>query len=106
MHEFGVHATTEVERVDTGDVEVLRDDPSWTYEMQFNPEYNRWTVDVPFLIHPGDTLRTSCSWDNTTSERLTFPREMCISAGFVLATGDKPTAPGICNNGSWISRQD
>ena len=105
MHEFGVHAKTEVVRADTQDVEVLRDDPSWTYEMQFNPEYNHWSVEEPFVIHPGDTLRTSCSWNNTTTENLTFPREMCISAGFVLVSGDKPTAPGTCNSGNWVSRR-
>jgi hypothetical protein len=104
MHEFGVHAKTEVVRAD-GKLEMLRDDPTWDYEMQFNPEYTRWSVQEPFVIHPGDTLRTSCSWDNTSGERLMFPREMCISAGFVLVTGDQPSAPGMCNNGTWVSRK-
>lgn len=106
MHEFGVHARTDVVRADSGKVEMLRDDPMWSYEMQFNPEYTHWTVDEPFVIHPGDTLRTSCSWDNTTADSLMFPREMCISAGFVLVTGDHPSAPGICNNGSWVTRRE
>ena len=39
MHEYGTTATTEVVRAGTGAVEVLHHDPSWTYEMQFNPIY-------------------------------------------------------------------
>jgi hypothetical protein len=104
MHEYGVTATTDVVRADTGDVEVLRQDDSWTAEMQFNPTFTKWTVDEPFTVHAGDTLRTHCTWMNTTDGALNFPREMCISAGFVLTTGDQPTAPGACNNGKWVGR--
>jgi hypothetical protein len=102
MHEYGVHATTSVLRDGSGSPEMLRDDPEWTYEMQFNPVYSRWSVDSPLMLHSGDTLRTSCSWMNTSDASLGFPREMCISVGFVLTTGDKPTAPGACFNGRWV----
>jgi hypothetical protein len=102
MHEYGTSAKTEVIRADSGAVEVLKDDPQWTYEMQFNAEYTRWPVENPFVLRAGDTIRTSCSWANNTTEALTFPREMCIGAGFALATGDNPTAP-VCFQGRWIS---
>jgi hypothetical protein len=102
MHEYGLSARTEVVRAGTEEVEVLRDDPTWAYEMQFNPEYQMWTVDDPFVIRVGDTLRTSCTWQNTTGESITFPREMCIGAGFALASGDKPSAP-VCYEGNWIA---
>lgn len=102
MHEYGIAATTDVVRADSGDVEVLRQDDTWTPEMQFNPTFTKWTVDQPFTVHAGDTLRTHCSWMNTTDTALGFPREMCISAGFVLTTGDRPTAPGACANGKWM----
>jgi hypothetical protein len=103
MHEYGVNATTDVVRADSGDVEVLRNDDNWTPEMQFNPNFTKWTIDEPFMVHAGDTLRTHCSWKNTSDASLTFPREMCISAGFVLTTGDQPTAPGACANGKWMT---
>ncbi len=101
MHEFGTHATTSVVHGDTGEVEVLRDDPTWTSDMQSNPTFTRWDVKSPFVLHAGDTIRTSCSWNNSTTGTLSFPREMCISAGFALATGDNPTAPA-CFNGLWL----
>ncbi|HLK35701.1 MAG TPA: hypothetical protein VKU41_03040 [Polyangiaceae bacterium] len=103
MHEYGTHATTSVVHADTGAVEVLRDDPVWTTDMVNNPTYATWSAASPFVLHAGDVIRTSCSWINTTDAAITFPREMCISAGFALATGDNPTAP-LCYNGSWIQQ--
>jgi hypothetical protein len=52
MHEYGTSVKTEVVRADTGAVEVLKDDPEWTYEMQFNVEYSRWPV--RFALASGD----------------------------------------------------
>jgi hypothetical protein len=101
MHEFGTTALTQVLRADTGAVEELHNDPAWTYDMQFNPTFSKWTVDAPFVLHAGDTFRTTCSWDNTTANSMKFPREMCVGVGFALATGDKPTVP-MCIDGTWI----
>ena len=102
MHEYGVSAATEVRRAGSEAVELLHEDPTWAPEMQFNPVFARWTAATPFVLHAGDTLRTRCSWNNTTSASIAFPREMCISAGFVLTSGDKPVAPGTCVSSSWI----
>jgi hypothetical protein len=101
MHEFGATASTEVLRAGTGAVEMLHQDPAWTYDMQFNAVYSRWPVETPFVLHMGDTIRTTCSWVNTTAKSMVFPREMCIGTGFALATGGAPTAPS-CINGAWL----
>jgi hypothetical protein len=101
MHEFGTSATTEVVRAN-GDHAMLRDDPTWTYDMQFNPIYTRWTADAPFVLSKGDTIKTTCQWDNTKPAAMTFPREMCIGAGFALTTGDSTHVPA-CAAGSWLS---
>jgi hypothetical protein len=66
-----------------------------------NPTYQKWSANDPFVLHAGDTIRTSCSWMNPTTGTINFPREMCISAGFALATGADPKAPG-CFDGSWV----
>jgi hypothetical protein len=102
MHEYGTSATTEVVRAGTGEVEVLRHDPTWEYEMQFNPLYQTWPAENPFVLRVGDTLRTSCTWHNSTEQAIAFPREMCIAAGFALANGDNPSAP-VCFQGNWFS---
>lgn len=100
MHEYGASAVTEVVRTD-GSVEVLHEDPSWAYDMQFNLVFSRWTVEAPFVLHAGDQIRTTCNWDNTTSGAIKFPREMCIGLGFALTDGTNPKAPS-CMDGTWM----
>jgi hypothetical protein len=101
MHEYGTAAKTEVVRANGGAIEMMKEDPRWAYEMQFNADYARWSVETPFILRKGDTVRTSCQWNNPTTEMVAFPREMCVAVGFVLATGDKPTSPA-CIGGAWI----
>jgi hypothetical protein len=101
MHEFGVSATTSVVRGGSGTEEVMRDDSSWAAEMQLNPEFAKWPASQPFVVHVGDVIRTRCTWKNTSDQNIMFPREMCISAGFVLAPSGTVNAAGSCNNGSW-----
>jgi hypothetical protein len=101
MHEFGTAATTEVVRAN-GEQAMLRDDPSWTYDMQFNPIYSKWTVAAPFVLNKGDTIRTTCQWNNSKTETMAFPREMCVGAGFALTAGDSTHVPA-CAAGTWLS---
>jgi hypothetical protein len=102
MHDFGSSATSEVVRAEGSTTEMMHDDPTWTYEMQFNANYSVWSVAEPFVVHKGDTIRTTCNWNNERAEAVTFPREMCVGVGFVLARGDNPHAPA-CINGQWLS---
>jgi hypothetical protein len=101
MHEYGIAASSEVQRAGAATFESLHDDPTWSYDMQFNIQYSRWSATEPYVLHAGDTIRTNCSWRNTTSTSMTFPREMCVGLMFVLVTGDNPRAPG-CVNGTWM----
>lgn len=98
MHDFGRHAMTEVIRAGGGVTELVHEDPVWSYEMQFNADYSEWSVDQPLLLRAGDTLKTYCSWENTSPENVAFPREMCLGLGFFLSDG--ASAP-VCMNGSW-----
>jgi len=102
MHEFGTGATTEVIAADGTNV-MLHDDPTWTYEMQFNPDYTRWTAEEPFVLHTGDTIRTTCRWNNTKPEMMKFPREMCLGTGFALTKGGSTQVPA-CAAGTWLSK--
>lgn len=95
MHDFGSKVHTEEIRAGGGTVDLLRND-SWLYEWQFNPVRERWTVDEPHVLKAGDTIRTQCTWSNTSTDMLTFPREMCVGAGFML--GDKDVN---CVDGEW-----
>jgi hypothetical protein len=100
MHDQGSHAKTELLHAD-GSVELVHEDPSWSYEMQFNATFSAWPLTAPLAIARGETLRTQCHWQNTTVAELAFPREMCFGVGFFLSDGS--SAP-VCLDGSWLER--
>lgn len=96
MHDFGSKVLTEEIRAN-GDTADLQRNETWAYEWQFNPERVKWPVSEPHILKAGDTLHTQCTWSNTSTEALTFPREMCVGAGFIL--GDKDVN---CVDGEWM----
>lgn len=100
MHDHGASAQTEVVHADD-EVEMVHEDPTWTYEMQFKAVYTQWPLEAPFVVAKGEKLRTRCSWRNTSDTALGFPREMCFGIGFFLSDGS--SAP-VCINGTWRER--
>lgn len=102
MHDYGTHASTQVTRAGASAPELVREDPTWTYEMQFNADYTLWELASPFRVRQGDTLRTECNWNNPTSGELKFPREMCVGVGFFLSDG---TTSPVCVNGTWLENR-
>jgi hypothetical protein len=102
MHVYGADAFTELTRVD-GTVEDMHTDDGWSPEMQFNPTFTEWTLDSPMTLHAGDSLHTHCEWNNTTSDDIAFPDEMCVGLGFfVNPPGTVATSP-VCLNGSMLA---
>lgn len=98
MHSYGVRSETVLMHPSDTTGETVHTDPTWTPEMQFNPIFTNWTLDAPYLVKQGDTLRTHCEWDNSTSNAITFPDEMCVSFGFFLTNS---SSSPICLAGSW-----
>ncbi|MEY4580999.1 MAG: hypothetical protein RL701_5702 [Pseudomonadota bacterium] len=100
MHDHGSYAKTEVVHAD-GSVDLVHEDPTWTWEMQFNAVYSKWTLDKPLVVAKGDRLRTQCDWENTGATALTFPSEMCFGIGFFLSDG---SSSPVCLEGKWLER--
>ncbi|MET0339524.1 MAG: hypothetical protein ABW252_00905 [Polyangiales bacterium] len=98
MHDYGTWARSEIVRAD-GTVELIHEDPIWTYEMQFQAVYRNYGVATPLVVNPGDVLRTTCKWKNPTNAALNFPREMCIGTGFFVSDG---SSSPVCFNGQWM----
>jgi hypothetical protein len=98
MHDWGASEITEVVRAN-GEVVVLREDSAWSYEMQFNAEWNFWDIEDPFIIEPGDTIRTHCAWENTTNQPLAYPREMCFGRAYILSGAEQFP---VCFDGSFF----
>ena len=78
MHEWGKHFTLERLDADGAVAEVLYDE-EWDAMYSTNPPVLRYDMASPLLLPEGTKLRQTCVWDNTETEALEFPREMCLS---------------------------
>jgi hypothetical protein len=101
MHDYGSQVRTELTRAGSDTPELIHEDPSWSYEMQFNAVVRQWDPEDPLVLAPGDKISTYCDWNNTSDETIAFPREMCIGFGYFL--GDGTTSP-TCADGSFFER--
>jgi len=98
MHSYGSSAETDLMQADGTTSEMVRSDPTWSPEMQYNPTFTNWTLDAPLLLKQGDVLTTHCEWENTTSNSVTFPDEMCVGIGFFLSDG---SSSPVCFQGTF-----
>jgi hypothetical protein len=91
MHEWGQAFRMESGATPEALQEVLSI-PEWRREYRDSPPLTRFEEGA-LRFAAGDTLRTTCSWFNDTDEALTFPREMCTTAGMVYPS----LTPLICS---------
>ncbi len=79
MHYYGASYSVDWLRQD-GSVERILDVPEW------EPIFRDVAPGVDFLngevvVQPGDSFRTTCTWDNQSGAEVTFPEEMCTTFG-------------------------
>lgn len=93
MHTHGVSFRTEVIR-GGGSPEMLVDIPHW----DFNSQTGFPAPEGTMVINPGDTIRTTCVYDNNTDEAITFGErtedEMCFNFVSAYPTGALATEVG------------
>lgn len=78
MHELGQHY--KLEHLDAnGQLIDTVLDQAWEASFSSHPPTSRWTPDKPYKLAKGEKLRQTCTWTNTGSEKVLFPREMCIA---------------------------
>ena len=97
MHTWGTAVDTDLVHLD-GTIEQIIADSPWLPEEQFNFRFQTWPIATPKVIRKGETLRTHCTWRNTTGKDMTFPQEMCAGFGYFLSP--TPSAP-TCVDGAW-----
>jgi hypothetical protein len=83
MHEHGEHYKLELLDPAGVPVETLFD-VEWQQAYSSHPPTKRFTLEQPYKIKGGSTLRQTCSWKNTTDQQLGFPTEMCVSFTYYL----------------------
>jgi hypothetical protein len=100
MHNYGTSAVTTVTHADGGTDTMVSDDTRQSEE-QFNPNWKRWSTDLPYPVYAGDTLHTHCAWNNTSTHDVVFPEEMCVGVGFFLPPGGGDGTDIYCVDGNW-----
>ncbi len=79
MHTLGQSIQVDVHRgSDTGPLETLVDVPSWNFENQIS-----YSSSPPFVFNPGDSVTTTCTYNNPGDTAVTFgeatENEMCFA---------------------------
>ena len=95
MHDYG--SSYEVDYIkDDGSIERIYEISEW------DPEYRNFPViknfDGGMQVSEGEAFRTSCNWNNPTSDVIGFPDEMCTT---FIAAYPLPD-PLTCMLGEWI----
>jgi hypothetical protein len=86
MHTHGSHYGVDIIRGD-GSIDPVFEIEEWKPEYREEPPMWNWGPGE-LVVHPGDKVRTRCTWENPYDENLEFPEEMCTSfgAGFPMDT--------------------
>lgn len=96
MHKMGRRMTAEIKRAAGGTIETLFDKP-----FDFN---SQWQYDTPTVINPGDSIKTTCHFENDTATSVGFGEattsEMCFN--FTLAYPAHTLIGGGLHNNSCI----
>ena len=80
-HQYGTNYKIEHISAD-GNSEVIMD-IEWVEDYRWNsPTLFFGTGEIS--MREGDKIRTTCTWDNTSGEVLSFPSEMCTTSGVAL----------------------
>lgn len=96
MHAWGKHIKVDI----THDAETsTKFDVNWDPSFAFHPPELRLDPSTPMILHQGDSVDTTCEWNNDAGRDLTFGFEMCVTFG---QTVDDTNQGNIaCDDGHW-----
>jgi hypothetical protein len=94
MHELGKHY--KLERVDDlGNTLETLYETDWDPSYASHPPTKNYPVNAPMVLPQGTKVRMTCTWNNTTADDVTYPREMSVAFGFYIPDqGDMILAVG------------
>lgn len=85
MHEEGTAFKLEHGTSADGAFETVYEVPEWTAEYRDSPPIDAFASN-PIPVATGDILRTTCAWNNTRDEALSWPAEMCSAFGLLAGS--------------------
>jgi hypothetical protein len=78
MHEAGKHFKLETADSEGQPFTTLYEH-DWSPASVSHPPLLNYTMEKPLHFQKGTKLRQTCTWDNTSTQPLLFPNEMCLS---------------------------
>ncbi len=87
MHELGKHFKLELLDAD-GTLSDTVIDTDWLEFYVSHPPVRSFEMAAPYQLKKGQRLRQTCTWDNSTSEPVIFPREMCLAFFYYWPGGE------------------
>jgi hypothetical protein len=102
MHRWGTHIAVDLTRSATGlnpGEKTNLFDTVWDESYTFHPPEKLMDLAAPLVLHPGDEIDTTCTWNNDTGRNLNFGFEMCVTFGQFI--DDKNQGSWACDNGQW-----
>jgi hypothetical protein len=99
MHEWGSTVSIDVTRAAGGVESIINRE--WSADDATGSSGSEvYSLEEPFQILKGDTVKLTCNWTNDTDSPIGFPREMCIFFGYTVGQSY------FCANGTWFSGAD
>lgn len=97
MHRWGTNIKVDVT---TGGQTMRMFDTDWDDSFTFHPPEMRMEPADPMILHAGDKLDVTCTWNNDTGRDLGFGFEMCVAFGQFV--DDSNMGNWACDNGHWV----
>jgi hypothetical protein len=97
MHQWGANQKVELT---LGGVKQTVFDTKWDPSFTFHPPEMRVDPNTPMVVHAGDTIDTTCTYNNDTGHDLTFGFEMCVVFGQFV--DDQSKGGRACDQGHWL----
>jgi hypothetical protein len=91
MHEWGSQFTIQI-GPDVDHLTQVYDVPAWKPEYRDAPPVNI-SYGSPISLPKGTIIRSTCTWTNTTTDAIGYPKEMCVDFGLVYPL----ETPWTCN---------
>lgn len=98
MHEWGTHFKATRKR--NGKTDTLFD-VDWGEGFIFHPPETYGKLNEPPILQKGDEIRITCSFNNTTGEKMYFGKEMCVISS--QYADYKKNGNIFCDNGTYGS---
>lgn len=87
MHDWGSQIT--IDRLRGGGRTTVYSVDEWQVEYRDYPPVNDYSIAEPLVFEAGDSIEVTCSYANSTGQKMLFPTEMCVMFAAYFPANDR-----------------